>query len=393
LTIVRILRARRIATGLIPSMNDRRSDAKFMKVQRERDKTYLDLEGEWTLANAAIIERTIANVVPTLDPQYEIVGEHIEKLDTTGAFLLKRLGARNEPPAHLKDEQRNILEFLPPYSEYAPRQTGSRNAFVAFFDAIGRTTFTALDFLWQVFAFIGRIAGCFFSNLSRPRRFRLPSIVRHIHETGLSALPIIGLLAVLITMVITYQGAVQLRRFGADVYTVDLTVISLLREMGVLVTAIMVAGRSGSAFAAEIGAMKLRDEINALRTMGLSPIEVLVLPRVIALMITLPLLTFLADLIGLLGGAFMSMSLLDMSFQQYFGRVAEAATPTMFFVGMIKAPVFAFAIAVIGCYQGLNVKGSAESIGRNTTLAVVQAIFVVMMADGLFSVVFSEAEI
>ncbi len=364
-----------------------------MKVQQERDKTYLDLEGEWTLHNAAIIERNIENIAPTLDQPYEIVGEHIEKLDTTGAFLLKKLGARNEPPAHLKDEQRNILEFLPPYSEYAPHQTGSRNAFVGFFDAIGRTTFTALDFLWQVFAFIGRIAGCFFSNLSRPRRFRLPSIVRHIHETGLSALPIIGLLAILITMVITYQGAVQLRRFGADVYTVDLTVISLLREMGVLVTAIMVAGRSGSAFAAEIGAMKLRDEINALRTMGLSPIEVLVLPRVIALMITLPLLTFLADLIGLLGGAFMSMSLLDMSFQQYFGRVAEAATPTMFFVGMIKAPVFAFAIAVIGCYQGLNVKGSAESIGRNTTLAVVQAIFVVMMADGLFSVVFSEAEI
>jgi phospholipid/cholesterol/gamma-HCH transport system permease protein len=139
--------------------------------------------------------------------------------------------------------------------------------------------------------------------------------------------------------------------------------------------------------------MKLRDEVSALRTMGLSPIEVLVLPRVIALMITLPLLTFLADLTGLLGGALMSMSLLDMTFQQYFGRVEAAATPTIFFVGMIKAPVFAFAIAVIGCYQGLNVKGSAESIGRNTTLAVVQAIFVVMMADGLFSVVFSRAEI
>jgi phospholipid/cholesterol/gamma-HCH transport system permease protein len=374
-------------------MNDSGSDTKFLKVRRERDKTYLDLEGEWTLPNAAIIERTVENIAPALDQPYEIVGEHIEKLDTTGAFLLKKLGAQSESSAQLKDGLQSILDFLPPYSEYSPRQTGTLSAFVAAFDYIGKKTFVALNVFWQIFVLIGRIAACFVSNLSNPRRFRLPSIVRHIHETGLSALLIIGLLAVLITMVITYQGAVQLRQFGADLYTVDLTVISLLREMGVLVTAIMVAGRSGSAFAAELGAMKLRDEISALQTMGLNPIEVLVLPRVIAMMITLPLLTFLADLIGLLGGALMSLSLLDLSFQQYFSRVAEVATPTMFFVGMIKAPVFAFAIAVIGCYQGLSIKGSAESIGRNTTLAVVQAIFVVMMTDALFSVVFSEAEI
>ena len=374
-------------------MNDISSDARFMKVLREGDKTRLELEGDWVLGNAATIERNIADVAPALDQPYEIAGENIGRLDTTGAFLLKKLAGANDPPPHLKDEQKNIFEFLPPYSGYASQRKRSANAFVTLFDTIGRNTFIALRFLWQMFDFVGRIACSFASNLARPRRFRFPSIVRHIHETGLSALPIIGLLAVLITMVITYQGAVQLRRFGADVYTVDLTVISLLREMGVLVTAIMVAGRSGSAFAAEIGAMKLRDEISALKTMGLSPIEVLVVPRVIALMITLPLLTFLADVIGIFGGALMSLSLLDMSFQQYFGRVADVVTPTMFFVGMIKAPVFAFAIAVIGCYQGMNVKGSAESIGRNTTLAVVQAIFVVMMADGFFSVIFSEAEI
>jgi phospholipid/cholesterol/gamma-HCH transport system permease protein len=161
--------------------------------------------------------------------------------------------------------------------------------------------------------------------------------------------------------------------------------------MGVLVTAIMVAGRSGSAFAAEIGVMKLRDEVNALTTMGMDPIEVLVVPRVIALMLTLPLLTFLADLIGLIGGGLMSLSLLNVSFHQYFLRVQDVATPTMFFIGMIKAPVFAFVIAIIGCYQGLNVSGSAESIGKRTTLAVVQAIFIVIAADALFSVLFSKA--
>ena len=251
-------------------------------------------------------------------------------------------------------------------------------------------SFAARGFLWAIFVFIGQISVCFAQNLARPRHFRLPSIVRHIEETGERALPIISLLAVLISMVITYQGAIQLKKFGADIYTVDLTVVSLLREMGVLITAIMVAGRSGSAFAAEIGVMKLREEVSALRTMGLNPIEVLVLPRVIALVITLPLLTFLADLIGLSGGGLMSLSLLNISFHQYMVRVQEVANWDMFFVGMIKAPVFAFVIAIVGCYQGLNVSGSAESIGKRTTLAVVQAIFIVIMADALFSVVFSK---
>jgi phospholipid/cholesterol/gamma-HCH transport system permease protein len=230
-------------------------------------------------------------------------------------------------------------------------------------------------------------------NFAHPRHFRLPSIIRHIDQTGFRALPIVGLLAVMISMVVAYQGAVQLKKFGADIYTVDLTVISLLREMGALITAIMVAGRSGSAFAAEIGVMKLREEVNALRTMGLDPIEVLVLPRVIALVVALPLLTFLADVIGLAGGGIMSLSLLNISFHQYLIRVESVATLSTFFVGMIKAPVFAFVIAVIGCYQGLNVSGSAESIGRKTTFSVVQAIFIVIMVDAIFSVIFSKVGI
>jgi phospholipid/cholesterol/gamma-HCH transport system permease protein len=213
--------------------------------------------------------------------------------------------------------------------------------------------------------------------------------LRGVQETGVQALPIIGLLAVLISMVITYQGSIQLRKFGADIYTIDLTVISLLREMGVLMTAIMVAGRSGSAFTAEIGVMNLRDEVSALKTMGLDPIEVLVLPRLVALLITLPLLTFLADVIGLAGNGIMSFFLLNASPQKYLARVQDVADLRMFFVGMMKAPVFAFLIAVIGCYQGLKVTSSAESVGRKTTLSVVQAIFFVIMADALFSIIFS----
>ena len=374
-----------------PGMNIHAPNSKFVEIKRGREKTSLILDGEWTVHNARPIEEAVEDAIRQVGKQpYELVTKGVEKLDTSGAFLLKRLLPEDGPPAHLTKVQKSLLEFLPAYEAYKRTGNAKPPRITAFFTAVGETTFIARDFLWDIFVFIGRVSLCFFRNILRPRHFRLTSIVRHVDETGIYALPIIGLLAVMISMVITYQGAVQLKKFGADIFTIDLTVISLLREMGVLVTAIMVAGRSGSAFAAEIGVMKLRDEVNALTTMGMDPIEVLVLPRVIALMVTLPLLTFLADVIGLLGGGLMSLSLLNVSFEQYFQRVQEVATPTMFFIGMIKAPVFAFVIAIIGCYQGLNVSGSAESIGKRTTLAVVQAIFIVIMTDAIFSIIFSK---
>jgi phospholipid/cholesterol/gamma-HCH transport system permease protein len=220
-------------------------------------------------------------------------------------------------------------------------------------------------------------------------RFRFPSIIRHMHETGVQALPIICLLALGISMVISYQGAVQLQKFGADIYTIDLTVISLLREMAVLTTAIMVAGRSGSAFAAEIGVMKMRGEVDALQTMGLNPIETLVVPRLLALLLTLPMLCFIADIVGLAGGGLISLIKLDISLPQYINRLQAIVTPTMFFIGMVKAPVFALLITAVCTYQGMNASGSAENVGKLTTLAVVQSIFLVIMADAVFSVIFS----
>lgn len=366
------------------------TNVKFLEVRQEQDKTYFVLDGEWTLRNAVPIGQAIDDVKQKFgDRPFEVIGKGIEKLDTSGALLLKSLLPDKQLPAHLTKAQRALLDFLPAFSEYQPSASDKQSAFVRFFSAIGQKTFVARNFLWEIFVFIGQISWRFFRNLSQPRHFRPTSIVRHIAETGLDALPIVGLLAVLISMVITYQGAVQLQKLGAGIFTVNLTVIALLREMGVLVTAIMVAGRSGSAFAAEIGVMKLRDEVNALETMGMDPIEVLVLPRVIALVVALPILTFLADVIGLAAGGVMSRVLLNISFHQYFTRIQEVANPTTFFVGIIKAPVFALLIAVIGCYQGLNVSGSAESVGRMTTLAVVQSIFFVIMADAVFSVIFS----
>ena len=373
-------------------MNIHAPTRKFVAIGQERGKTTAVLEGEWTVENAGPIEAEVEDAIRQLGKKpYAVVTKNIERLDTSGAFLLKRLLPEDGPQPQLTKLQKSLLEFLPPFEPYKGQGKKKPSRLVAFFTTVGEKTFVARDFLWEIFVFIGRVALSLFKNILRPRHFRFTSIVRHIDETGILALPIVGLLAVMISMVITYQGAVQLKKFGADIFTIDLTVISLLREMGVLVTAIMVAGRSGSAFAAESGVMKLRDEVNALNTMGMDPIEVLVVPRVIALMLTLPLLTFLADAIGLIGGGLMSLSLLNVSFGQYFDRVHQVATPTMFVIGMIKAPVFAFVIAIIGCYQGLNVSGSAESIGKRTTLAVVQAIFLVIAIDAVFSVVFSKA--
>jgi len=209
-----------------------------------------------------------------------------------------------------------------------------------------------------------------------------------VSETGINALPIIGLLAVMIAVVIAYQGIVQLRQFGGEDYTINLVAVSVLREMGVLVTAIIVAGRTGSSFTAEIGLMKAREEIDALVVMGLSPMDMLVIPRMLGLLITLPLLVFFADATALVGAAVISKVLLGVGPAQFIERVHQSVQMSDLFVGLVKAPVFAFIIATIGCMHGLRVGGSAESIGRETTRSVVKSIFIVIVLDALFSVFF-----
>jgi phospholipid/cholesterol/gamma-HCH transport system permease protein len=206
-------------------------------------------------------------------------------------------------------------------------------------------------------------------------------------------MPIVGLLSFLIGVVMAYQGADQLRRFGAEIYTVNLLGISILRELGVLLSAIIIAGRSGSAFTAQIGTMQVNEEIDALRTLGLDPIEVLVLPRLLGLAITLPLIVFYADLMGLIGGALMSWVVLDISVASFVNQLQSAITEGTLWVGVVKAPFFAAIIALIGCYEGLNVTRSAESVGRLTTQSVVESIFFVIVTDAAFSIVFSVLKI
>ncbi len=225
--------------------------------------------------------------------------------------------------------------------------------------------------------------------MRHPRRLRLTATIVQMEHTGLNATPIVGLLSFLIGVVFAYQGADQLRRFGAEIYTVNLLGIAILRELGVLLTAIIVAGRSGSAFTAQIGTMQVNEEIDALRTLGLDPIEVLVMPRVLGLVLTLPLLVIYADFLGMLGGCLMSWATLGISIPTFMDQLHSAIGQWTFWVGVIKAPFFAAIIALVGCYEGFNVERSADSVGRLTTQSVVESIFIVIVADAAFSIMFS----
>ncbi|MDF3023394.1 MAG: hypothetical protein K0R10_755 [Alphaproteobacteria bacterium] len=357
----------------------------FLEDRTSQGHSTLALKGDWTVGNAAAIEAAVHS--HDRKPA-EIDASSLGKLDTAGAWLIQKYFSKIKI-ANMSERQQTLMEFVPDEQLEPARKPGAIWP-VQFFINVGKRAVDACTFLFSLFSFLGEVFIRLFRNLAQPSHFRLPAITRHIHETGVQALPIIGLLGFGISMVISYQGATQLKKFGADIFTIDLTVISLLREMAVLTTAIMFAGRSGSAFAAEIGVMKMRGEVDALKTMGLDPIETLVVPRLIALLITLPALTFFATLVGLVGCGVMSVTQLDLPMSTFLARVHEVATPEMFFIGMIKAPVFALLITAICAYQGINAKGSAENVGKLTTLAVVQSIFLVIMADALFSIIFAK---
>ncbi len=224
------------------------------------------------------------------------------------------------------------------------------------------------------------------------KRLRIPSIVRHAYETGYQAVPVVAVIAFLISVISAYISAQQLRPYGGEIFTVDIVALGVLRELGVLLTAIMVAGRTGSAYAAELGVMKLNDEVDALASMGIDPYEVLVLPRVLGLVIALPLLTIVADFMGLLGGAVLTRFLIDLPWPQFFTRLDEAVGPTTFWAGLVKAPVFGLLIGLTGTLRGLQVRDSSRELGRLTTVAVVQSIFLVIFADALFAIFFLQID-
>jgi phospholipid/cholesterol/gamma-HCH transport system permease protein len=260
---------------------------------------------------------------------------------------------------------------------------------VGYVGRIGESTLELFARGYSILGFVGLVSTTALRLIFRPGRLRFTALVAQIEQTGVNALGIVGMLAFLVGVVIAYQGADQLRRFGAEIYTVDLLAVGILRELGVLMTAIIVAGRSGSAFTAQIGTMSINEEIDAMRTLGLDPIEVLVIPRGLGLVLTLPMLTLFANLMGLLGGCLMAWGVLDITIPQFLRELQSAVNPRTFWIGVAKAPVFATIIASVGCYEGFRVSRSAESVGRQTTTSVVESIFLVIVTDAAFSVVFS----
>ena len=353
------------------------------------DGDRLALEGALTIATLARARASLQQGPKRRGPRtVDLTG--LERLDTPGALFLCQLRNSGVELAGVRSEHAALLDLVCRLDLKPPPHHKNIQRWREFVIDIGK----GADEFWRdtsdVIAFVGRAASATLRAIAKPRYLRLAAVSRQVAETGVDALPIVGLMAIMISIVIGYQAVAQLRPYGGEDLTVNLVAVSVLREMGVLITAIMVAGRSGSAFTAEIGVMRAREEVDALEVMGMEPIEVLVVPRVIGLVITLPLLTFYADMMGLLGGAGIAQVLLHVSPLQAVDRIRLAVDVSDAFVGLIKAPVFAFFIAVIGCMHGLRVKGSAESVGRETTRAVVKAIFLVIVLDALFSILFDK---
>ena len=382
------------------------SPAQAVTVRRTDDGVTLALSGVWSAPEVAGIEAALQALDVAAARHIEIDTAGITRLDLSGAWVLRafvrraqRAGAeiafRGAPPDQLRLVDETLREegaasaaAAAPAPRGEPGEPGER-ALVA----VGRYAVRTGRDLFQGCAFFGRICVTLARGIARPRQLRPTSIARHVYDTGITAMPIVALIAFLISVIIAYMSAQQLRGLGADIYVVDLVTIGVLRELGVLLTSIIVAGRSGSAFAAELGSMRLNEEVDALTATAADPFELLIAPRVLGLMIALPLLTIIADLIGITGGALLCRYLLDMPLSQYLNRVIYSISPTTFWVGLVKAPVFALVIAFAGCYHGMLVRGSARVLGHMVTVAVVQAIFLVILADALFAVLFMRMDI
>jgi phospholipid/cholesterol/gamma-HCH transport system permease protein len=255
--------------------------------------------------------------------------------------------------------------------------------------AVGRKADSALSQLKAMLGFLGENSLALAGWISHPKRIRWRPILFNLRSAGFDALPIVGLLSLLLGIVVAYQGADQLRRYGANIFVADLVGLSMLREFAPLMTAIIIAGRSGSAYAAQIGTMSVTQEIDAMRTIGIAPLDMLVLPKLTALVIALPLLTVFADVLGVMGGMLMARAQLGVGFGEFLDRFTKAVSITSYLVGIGKAPVFAAIIVMVGCFQGFRTRGGADSVGLQTTRAVVQSIFLVIVADALFSIAFS----
>ncbi len=367
----------------------------YFEYQRESDALTISLKEDWTFSHASELDKALRDIQGDDAQQITFQCGGLQNIDLAGAWVLFRKSQEFES----EGRQTQFLGFKAADFKFLKNITDIRDSAVAaqasdsgvaadpgrlvqLLERVGRAAASGIED-------VGRIAQAVLSGVVHPSRLALTETIRQIEHTGARAVPIVALISFLMGLVLAHQGANQLAEFGAEVFVADLVTVSMLREMGVLLAGIMAAGRSGSAFAASIGVMKLNEEIDALRVMGLNPNQILIAPRVIGLLISLPFLAVVGTLAGIVGGLTLSTLVLDISAVQYIERTADAAEIQDFLVGLVKAPVFALLIAGVGTLRGIQVSASAEQLGRLTTTAVVQAVFLIILADAVFTVVFS----
>lgn len=362
--------------------------ASFSLQQQDDGRTVLHLSGRWLISTIGAIDqdfRRIEGPVAAID-----MGE-VAEIDTVGAWLAgsmaRHLGAE---VAGASPRASRLIAAVERSSNQAQTVPMEMPLFEQMAAITGKGVYDGWRNLGSLLSFAGSIISAFLSLLLHPTRWPFRALVRQLELVGINALPIIGLMSFLIGIVIAQQGAVQLQQFGAEMLTVNLVGRITLRELGVLMTAIMVAGRSGSAFAAQIGTMKLTEEVDAMRTIGISPVEALVIPRIFAAVLMMPLLGFYAACMAIVGGAIISDFTLGIPFWNFIERIKDVVPTHDLWVGLIKAPVFGLIVALSGCYQGMQVRGNSEEVGSRTTRAVVQAIFMVIVLDAFFAVFFTE---
>lgn len=362
------------------------------------DKDRMILRGDWTLKHYARLRAAILtadSVAPEVLATAEI--NQIEALDTAGASLLaellgiKRLEKLVFQDSKISAERRDLIDIVLKSLTDSEDIPGRRAPSATdFFALVGKRIVDLGIQLKLLLGFTGQLIGTCLSILPQPRRWRVTSFVSHLHQTGLNAVPIVALLSFLVGAVVAFLGATILDDFGATIYTVNLVAFSFLREFGVMLAAILVAGRTASAFTAQLGSMKANEEIDAVKTLGLSPMELLVIPRVLATVVALPILALVGIVSGIVGGSLVCIFALDIALPQILQILEDRIPVIHFWVGMSKAPVFAFVIALIGCLEGFKTSGSAQSVGEHTTSAVVQSIFLVILLDSIAAIFFME---
>ena len=365
----------------------------FLSIEDQQDNLLVGVRGNWIFDNVRLLEDAAASVIPRAGQTVTFQCAGLDDIDIAGAWVLydrsqhlSELGIKSEltgfKAAHFKFLQHIIDAAAIREYEVLPAKPQRPKVLRETVENLGRATSAHIEDL-------GQIARSILDGVRRPSLLMLRETIKQVYLTGVQAIPVVVVITFLIGIVTAHQAAGQLETFGASILVVDLVSISITREMGVLLAAIMVAGRSGSAFAAALGVMKLNEEVDALRVMGLNPNQILIIPRIMGLVIALPVLTIFADIAGIAGGALIAVGSMGISGLQFVERVAYSTDLTDFYVGMSKAPVFALLIATVGTLRGMQVKSSAEELGLKTTTAVVQSIFMIIVADALFATLFS----